>query len=95
MAANNQKGPAGANYDEEKNKLKRFLAEFHTKNARGHKEFVYARQITNIAHREQVNITINLEQVAEFDSELVSYDSKNHEDEISILNLIYVHIFSG
>ena len=75
MAANNQKGPAGANYDEEKNKLKRFLAEFHTKNARGHKEFVYARQLTNIAHRDQVNITIDLEQVAEFDSELVSCDS--------------------
>ena len=91
MAANNQKGPAGANYDEEKNKLKRFLAEFHTKNARGHKEFVYARQITNIAHREQVNITIDLEQVAEFDSELVSYDSKNH-DEIS---LILISCFSG
>ena len=65
-----QKGPGNLNYEEEKNKLKRFLAEFHTKNSRGHKEFVYARQLTNIAHREQVNINIDLDHVADFDPEL-------------------------
>jgi len=64
------KGPGALNYEDEKNKLKRFLAEFHTKNDRGHKQFVYARQLTNIAHREQVNLTLDLDHVAEFDPEL-------------------------
>jgi len=76
MAAN-QRSAAGVNYDDEKNKLKRFLAEYHTKNAGGHKEFVYARQLTNIAHRDQVNITIDLEQVSEFDSELAEAIQNN------------------
>ena len=76
MAAN-QKGPGGANYEEEKNKLKRFLAEYHTKDARGRKDFVYATQLTNIAHRDQVNITIDLEQVADFDSELAEAIQNN------------------
>jgi len=76
MAAN-QGSAAGVNYDDEKNKLKRFLAEYHTKNAGGHKEFVYARQLTNIAHRDQVNITIDLEQVSEFDSELAEAIQNN------------------
>ena len=70
MAANNAKGANTVNYDEEKNKLKRFLAEFHKKDARGNKEFVYARQLTNIAHRDQVLLTIDLSHVAEFDAEL-------------------------
>ena len=69
--ADSQKAPnANFNYTEEKEKLKRFLAEFHTKDARGNKEFVYARQLTNIAHREQVQIILDLDQVAEFDSDL-------------------------
>jgi DNA replication licensing factor MCM7 len=73
MAANqnaNQKGSTLVNYDDEKTKLKSFLAEFHTKNDRGNKEFVYARQLTNIAHRDQVDITIDLDHVAQFDAEL-------------------------
>jgi hypothetical protein len=35
-------------------KIKRFLAEFHKSGAKGLKEFKYATQLTNIAHREQV-----------------------------------------
>ena len=69
--ANSQKAPnTNFNYTEEKEKLKRFLAEFHTKNARGHKEFVYAQQLTNIAHREQVQIILDLDHVAEYDADL-------------------------
>ena len=68
--ADSQKGPGGLNYEDEKNKLKRFLAEFHNKNERGHKVFVYAQQLTNIAHREQVQIVLDLDHVAEFDPEL-------------------------
>mgnify|MGYP001164286650 CR=1 FL=1 len=69
--ADSQKAPTATfNYNEEKEKLKRFLAEFHTKNARGQKEFVYARQLTNIAHRDQVQIILDMDHVAEFDSDL-------------------------
>lgn len=69
MAAKNR-GASAANYDEEKAKLKSFLAEFHTRNAKGNKEFVYARQLTAIAHRDQVGITVDLDHVQEFDPEL-------------------------
>ena len=50
-----EKGKGGAvNYDDMKAKLKEFLAGYHKVNDRGQKEFVYARQITDISHREQV-----------------------------------------
>ena len=42
-----------ANYEEEKAKLKAFLAEFHTVDDSGNKTFVYARQLVEIAHRER------------------------------------------
>lgn len=42
------------NYEEDKAKLKAFLAEFHEVDERGNKNFVYARQLVTIAHREQV-----------------------------------------
>ena len=52
MASN--KDPS-RDYDAAKSALKAFLAQFHTVNPdTGRKDFVYARQITNIAHREQV-----------------------------------------
>ena len=55
MAADKGKGGA-VNYDDMKAKLKEFLAGYHKVNDRGQKEFVYARQITEISHREQVTI---------------------------------------
>ena len=43
-------------YEAAKAALKAFLAQFHTVNPdTGRKDFVYARQITNIAHRDQVH----------------------------------------
>ena len=54
MASN--KDPS-RDYDAAKSALKAFLAQFHIVNQdTGRKDFVYARQITNIAHREQVEI---------------------------------------
>ena len=53
MAADKGKGGA-VNYDDMKAKLKEFLSGYHKVNDRGQKEFVYARQITDISHREQV-----------------------------------------
>lgn len=65
------------NYEEEKAKLKAFLAEFHTVDSRGRKEFVYARQLTAIAHRDQVGLTIDLDQVQEHDPELAESIRQN------------------
>ena len=58
MAAKDQqdRGPQKnqmKNYDDEKAKIKSFLAEFYQRSQNGGKNFVYARQLTAIAHREQ------------------------------------------
>ncbi len=45
-------------------KIKRFLTEFYSEGDEG-KVFTYAEQLVNIAHREQVELTIDLEDVAE------------------------------
>lgn len=41
--------------------IKRFLAEFHVVDEKGSKLFVYATQLIKLAHREQVDITIDLD----------------------------------
>ena len=46
-------------------KLRQFLVEFHVKEGR-RKDFKYARQLTCLAHREQVLLTIDLDDVGEF-----------------------------
>ncbi len=58
------------NYEEDKTKLKSFLAEFHVREARDKKRFVYAPQLTALAHREQTALTIELEHLREFDPDL-------------------------
>ena len=60
----------GADYEAEKQKLKEFLSGFTTHDDQGRKKFKYAEQLTAIAHREQVSITIDLDDVAEFDEDL-------------------------
>jgi len=57
-------------YGAVKAKLKEFLSDFTTLDDNGRKVFKYASQITNIAHREQDSITIDLDEVAEFDEDL-------------------------
>ncbi len=58
MADKGKGGAGGAtlSYDDVKAKLKEFLSGYHKVNDRGQKEFIYARQITAIAHREQVRL---------------------------------------
>lgn len=43
--------------------IKRFLAEFHDVGENGRKFFKYATQLVDIAHREQVNLTIDTDDV--------------------------------
>lgn len=57
-------------YSAVKAKLKEFLSDFTTLDDNGRKVFKYAGQITNIAHREQDSIMIELDDVAEFDQAL-------------------------
>lgn len=45
-------------------KVKKFLTDFYQDGDEG-KEFTYAQQLTAIAHREQVELTVNLDDVAE------------------------------
>ena len=45
-------------------KVKKFLTEFYQDGDEG-KDFTYAQQLTAIAHREQVELTVDLDDVAE------------------------------
>ncbi len=57
-------------YEEDKSKLKSFLAEFHQADSRGNKDFVYARQLTAIAHREQAQLVLDLDHLEQSDPDL-------------------------
>ena len=50
-------------------KAKKFLSEFYADSDQG-KVFTYAEQVTNIAHREQVELVIDLDDVAEVCAEM-------------------------
>ena len=65
------------NYDDEKAKIKSFLAEFYQSNQNGGKDFTYARQLTAIAHREQASLTLELDHVQEHDPDLAEAISNN------------------
>jgi len=67
----------GADYEAEKQKLKEFLTGFTTVDDQGRKKFKYAEQLTAIAHREQVEIHIDLEDVAAHDEELAEAIREN------------------
>ena len=67
----------GADYEAEKQKLKEFLTGFTQVDDQGRKKFKYAEQLTAIAHREQVEIHIDLEDVAAHDEELAEAIREN------------------
>jgi len=67
----------GTDYEAEKQKLKEFLTGFTTVDDEGRKKFKYAEQLTAIAHREQVTIHIDLDDVAEHDEELAEAIREN------------------
>lgn len=41
--------------------IKKFLAEFHEEDDEGRKKFKYAKQLVLLAHREQVALTIDID----------------------------------
>jgi len=68
-----------------KAKLKEFLTDFTALDDNGRKVFTYASQITNIAHREQDSITIDLDQVAEYDEDLAEAIRSNTRRYVQLL----------
>lgn len=59
------------NYAEMKERLKEFLITFTSLNEEGLTVFKYADQLTKLAHREQVSMYIELDDVFEFDNSLI------------------------
>lgn len=57
-------------YTADKETINSFLTEFYKEDEDGKKIFVYARQMTNIAHREQVALTIDLDDVTSYNDQL-------------------------
>uniref|UniRef100_UPI00398F0D7C DNA replication licensing factor mcm7-B-like n=1 Tax=Pristiophorus japonicus TaxID=55135 RepID=UPI00398F0D7C len=64
-------------YQSEKEKCSKFLQEFYADNELGKKQFRYADQLVQIAHRERVALCIDLDDVAEEDPELVDSICEN------------------
>lgn len=61
----------------EKEKCKRFLQEFYSEDDSGKKVFKYGAQLVSLAHREQVALVLDLDDVAEEDPELVESVCEN------------------
>ncbi|XP_063223755.1 DNA replication licensing factor Mcm7 [Bacillus rossius redtenbacheri] len=57
-------------YVTDREQLKQFLMEFATVDDSSQKHFKYAAQLENIAHREQVALTLELDDLSEFDAGL-------------------------
>lgn len=68
---------APRDYAAEKEKVKRFLQEFCRDGELGKKEFPYREQLVSLAHREQVALYVDLDEVAEEDPELVDAVCEN------------------
>ena len=66
-----------ADYEADKQKLREFLTGFTTVDDQGRKKFKYAEQLTALAHREQVSLHIDLDDVAEQDEDLAEAIREN------------------
>ncbi|XP_003690192.2 DNA replication licensing factor Mcm7-like [Apis florea] len=81
-------------YTKDREKLKTFLTEFVTMDdVTDEKVFKYRKQLTNIAHREQVDLTIELDDVHEFDDELAMCIVNNTRRYVNLLlEVSYIYI---
>ncbi|CAH0558361.1 unnamed protein product [Brassicogethes aeneus] len=61
---------AGRDYDKDKESLKTFFMEYSVQDDSGMKDFKYSNQLTKLAHREQTEMYIELDDVHDFDDEL-------------------------
>lgn len=70
----------GTDYTEEKKKMQRFFREFYlsTSGPEGPgKLYKYLDHITNLAHREEVELIVDLDDIIEFDAELADAIRQN------------------
>lgn len=73
-------------YTKDKEQLKTFLTDFMVlDNKTGEKQFKYRGQITNIAHREQIDITLDLDDIHEFNDELAVSIANNTRRYVNLL----------
>ncbi|KAK7864443.1 hypothetical protein R5R35_000475 [Gryllus longicercus] len=76
-------------YAADSEQIKRFLMEFASIED-GRKDFKYAKQLTKLAHREQVAVTIDLDDLSEFDPDLVETITNNTRRYVQIFgDVIY------
>ncbi|XP_038624223.1 DNA replication licensing factor MCM7 [Tachyglossus aculeatus] len=64
-------------YEAEKEKAKKFLQDFYQDDEFGKKQFKYGDQLARLAHREQVALYVDLDDVGEEDPELVDSICEN------------------
>lgn len=77
-------------YTADAEKLRQFLTEFAAVDEDGHKDFKYSKQLTSLAHREQVALTIELDDIADFDSDLAEMICDNTKRYVNIIgDVIY------
>ncbi|KAI4484932.1 hypothetical protein M0802_012940 [Mischocyttarus mexicanus] len=73
-------------YVKDKEQLKTFLTEFMVMDDKsGDKIFKYRQQLTNLAHREQVALIIELDDINEFDDELATAIVNNTRRYVNVL----------
>lgn len=73
-------------YTKAREQFKTFLTEFMVIDSKtGEKTFKYRKQLTDIAHREQIDLTIELDDVHEFDDELAISVSNNTRRYVNLL----------
>lgn len=68
--------------------VRTFFSEFYTTNEDGTKDFKYHKQLTNLAHREQTAMWIDLDDIHEHDDELaeaIMNNARRYENLISDL----------
>lgn len=57
-------------YVDEKDKIKNFLSSYYSEDQQGNKSLKYGLQLTKLAHREQVALTVDLDDVHDFNEDL-------------------------
>ncbi|OXU18408.1 hypothetical protein TSAR_003089 [Trichomalopsis sarcophagae] len=73
-------------YDKDRDQLKLFLTEYSKMDDKtGNKIFKYRNQLTNLAHRDQVALIIDLDDVKDFDDELAEMITKNTRRYVNLL----------
>ncbi|XP_059143949.1 DNA replication licensing factor mcm7-like [Physella acuta] len=75
---------APKDYGADKAKVTTFLKEYYTDDSDGNKDHVYSKQLTKIAHREQVALTVDVDHLSDFDPDLADSVLENSRRYVQI-----------